>query len=125
MVRPVVRNFAMWACTAMMTVAQARSYEHTAEQKQAERNGFAKAGGEMKAAVDLHGWEEDGDGSRGEQDLPESLEAGERAVGLMWRDDLDTAFRHLDPGPVRVPGRASDLVSASSPGNIDPKSPNL
>ena len=21
---------------------------------------------------------------------------GERAVGLMWRDDLDTAFRHLD-----------------------------
>src|SRR3982074_3260985 len=27
---------------------------------------------------------------------PECVWLGERAVGLMWRDDLDTAFRHLD-----------------------------
>jgi hypothetical protein len=26
----------------------------------------------------------------------ECIWLGERAVGLMWRDDLDTAFRHLD-----------------------------
>jgi hypothetical protein len=27
---------------------------------------------------------------------PECVWLGERAVGLMWRDDLDTAFRHLE-----------------------------
>jgi hypothetical protein len=27
---------------------------------------------------------------------PECLWLGERVVGLLWKDDLDTAFRHLD-----------------------------
>lgn len=27
---------------------------------------------------------------------PECVWLGRRVVGLMWRDDLDTAFRHLD-----------------------------
>ena len=27
---------------------------------------------------------------------PECVWLGRRAVGLLWRDDLDTAFRHLD-----------------------------
>jgi hypothetical protein len=27
---------------------------------------------------------------------PECVWLGQRAVGLLWRDDLDTAFRHLD-----------------------------
>ena len=37
---------------------------------------------------------------------PECVWLGRRVVGLMWRDDMDTAFRHLDlydrfgcPGP--------------------------
>ena len=49
---------------------------------------------------------------------------GERAVGLMWRDDLDTAFRHLDlydrfgcPGEhVQISFRC-----VVRQGNIDPK----
>jgi hypothetical protein len=50
---------------------------------------------------------------------------GERAVGLLWRDDLDTAFRHLDlydrfgcpGGHVQTTFRC-----VVRQGNIDPKS---
>ena len=56
--------------------------------------------------------------------LSECVWLGERAVGLMWRDDLDTAFRHLDlydrfgcPGEhVQISFRC--MVRQ---GNIDPK----
>jgi hypothetical protein len=55
---------------------------------------------------------------------PECLWLGRRVVGLLWKDDLDTAFRHLDlydrfgcpSGHIQVTFRC--LVRQ---GNIDPK----
>src|SRR3954463_8319177 len=57
---------------------------------------------------------------------PECLWLGRRAVSLLWRDDLDTAFRHLDlydrfgcPSP-HIQSTFRCLVRQ---GNIDPKAP--
>lgn len=57
---------------------------------------------------------------------PECVWLGRRVVGLMWRDDLDTAFRHLDlydrfgcPGG-HIQATFRCLVRQ---GNIDPKPP--
>jgi hypothetical protein len=56
---------------------------------------------------------------------PECVWLGRRVVRLMWLDDLDTAFRHLDlydrfgcpgriplAGPQRQPRRAGEVVAA-------------
>ena len=58
---------------------------------------------------------------------PECVWLGRRVVGLLWRDDLDTAFRHLDlydrfgcpAGHIQATFRC--LVRQ---GNIDPKAPD-
>ena len=57
---------------------------------------------------------------------PECVWLGRRVVGLLWRDDLDTAFRHLDlydrfgcPGP-HIQAAFRCVVRQ---GNIDPKAP--
>jgi hypothetical protein len=58
---------------------------------------------------------------------PECVWLGRRVVSLLWRDDLDTAFRHLDlydrfgcPGP-HIQATFRCLVRQ---GNIDPKAPD-
>ena len=58
---------------------------------------------------------------------PECVWLGRRVVGLMWRDDMDTAFRHLDlydrfgcPGP-HIQAAFRCVVRQGN--NIDPKSP--
>jgi hypothetical protein len=56
---------------------------------------------------------------------PECVCLGRRVVGLLWRDDLDTAFRHLDM--YERFGCPSDHIQAAfrclvlNGGNIDPK----
>jgi hypothetical protein len=57
---------------------------------------------------------------------PECVWLGRRVVGLLWRDDMDTAFRHLDlydrfgcPGP-HIQAAFRCVVRQ---GNIDPKAP--
>ncbi len=57
---------------------------------------------------------------------PECIWLGRRVVSLLWRDDMDTAFRHLDlydrfgcpSGQIQATFRC--LVKQ---GNIDPKAP--
>ena len=58
---------------------------------------------------------------------PECVWLGRRVVGLMWRDDMDTAFRHLDlydrfgcPGP-HIQSAFRCVVRQGN--SIDPKSP--
>ena len=58
---------------------------------------------------------------------PECVWLGRRVVGLLWRDDMDTAFRHLDlydrfgcPGP-HIQAAFRCVVRQGS--SIDPKSP--
>jgi hypothetical protein len=56
---------------------------------------------------------------------PECVWLGRRVVGLLWRDDLDTAFRHLDM--YERFGCPSDHIQEAfrclvlNGGNIDPK----
>jgi hypothetical protein len=57
---------------------------------------------------------------------PECMWIGRRAVGLIWRDDLDTAFRHLELYD-RF-GCPADHIQATfrcvvRQGNMDPKAP--
>ncbi|MGH6671222.1 MAG: beta-1-3, beta-1-6-glucan biosynthesis protein [Xanthobacteraceae bacterium] len=59
---------------------------------------------------------------------PECVWLGRRVVSLLWRDDLDTAFRHLDLYD-RFGCPASHVQAAFrclilQAGNIDPKAPN-
>jgi hypothetical protein len=122
MVRSVLRSFATWACAAMIAAAPAATYGQNAEQKPPEP---AKAG-EPNRETNGRG-DDVADASRtmtGPAARSECVWLGERAVGLMWRDDLDTAFRHLDlydrfgcPGEhVQVSFRC-----VVRQGNIDPK----
>lgn len=58
---------------------------------------------------------------------PECVWLGRRVVGLMWRDDMDTAFRHLDLyDRFGCPGshiQAAFRCVVRQGNNIDPKSP--
>jgi hypothetical protein len=57
---------------------------------------------------------------------PECVWLGRRVVGLLWRDDLDTAFRHLDLyDRFGCPGQHIQAAfrCVIRQGNIDPKSP--
>jgi hypothetical protein len=59
---------------------------------------------------------------------PECVWLGRRAVSLLWRDDIDTAFRHLDlydrfgcpAGRIQATFRCLILNES----NIDPKAPD-
>ena len=64
---------------------------------------------------------------------PECVWLGRRVVGLMWRDDMDTAFRHLDlydrfgcPGPhiqaaFRCVVRQGNIIDPKSPPSLNAK----
>lgn len=57
---------------------------------------------------------------------PECVWLGRRVVGLLWRDDLDTAFRHLDLyDRFGCPGQHVQAAfrCVVRKGNIDPKAP--
>jgi hypothetical protein len=86
MVRVVWRTLAVLLCAA--TLAAGAVQAQNADPKPAER-------GKSDAAKDGAGRTDEivltGPAAR-----DECVWLGTRAVGLMWRDDLDTAFRHLD-----------------------------
>jgi hypothetical protein len=78
----------------MMAVAPAASYGQNAEPKPPEPGKAVEPGKDAAPRIDNIA-----DASRvmtGPAALSECVWLGERAVGLMLRDDLDTAFRHLD-----------------------------
>src|SRR5262245_61965965 len=57
---------------------------------------------------------------------PECVWLGRRVVGLLWRDDLDTAFRHLDLyDRFGCPGQhiQATFRCVVRKGSIDPKAP--
>jgi hypothetical protein len=121
MVRSVVRSIATWACAAMMAAAPAASYGQNAEPKPAEQG---KAGEPGKDAARLDEISEAARVMTGPAARAECVWLGERAVGLMWRDDLDTAFRHLDLyDRFGCPGEHIQISfrCVVRQGNIDPK----
>jgi hypothetical protein len=91
MVRVVWRILAVLFCAAALAATPLQA--QNADQKPAEQ-GKGEAGKNAAERPD-----EIAEASRvmtGPAARAECVWLGERAVGLMWRDDLDTAFRHLD-----------------------------
>jgi hypothetical protein len=91
MVRVVWRSLAIFLCTAALASSPLRA--QNAEQKPAEQG---KGDAAKDGAGRIDEVAEAGRVMTGPAARAECVWLGERAVGLMWRDDLDTAFRHLD-----------------------------
>jgi hypothetical protein len=93
-----------------------------------QKAGDAKAGAEAAKEAAKRMAEEFAEAARleGAAGNPECVWLGRRAVSLLWRDDLDTAFRHLDlydrfgcpGGHVQATFRC-----VIRQGSIDPKAP--
>jgi hypothetical protein len=91
MFRVVLRIVAVLGCTVALAATPVR-----AQNAEAKPGDPAKESAKDGAPGRL---DEVADASRnmiGPAARPECVWLGERAVGLMWRDDLDTAFRHLE-----------------------------
>ena len=96
MFRVVWRSLAILLGAATLTAAPPRA--QNADQKPAE-HGKGETG-KSEAAKDAAGRTDEiaeaGHAMTGPAGRGECVWLGERAVGLMWKDDLDTAFRHLE-----------------------------
>jgi hypothetical protein len=94
MFRVVWRCLAIIACTAALAAVPLRA--QNAEQRPAEPGKNGVEAGKDGAAGRTDEIADAGRAMTGPAARAECVWLGERAVGLMWRDDLDTAFRHLD-----------------------------
>ena len=128
MARPVVRHLASLACAAMVAVLPAASFGQNGDQKPAEQAKPAEPGKPPEPGKETTGRGDDtAEANRalsGPAARSECVWLGERAVGLMWRDDLDTAFRHLDLyDRFGCPGEHVQFSfrCVVRQGNIDPK----
>lgn len=82
-------------CAAVLAVsAPASAQQQGGDQKPADQKSAADAVKETQKKID-----EIAEATRvitGPAGNPECVWLGRRVVSLLWRDDLDTAFRHLD-----------------------------
>ena len=122
-------RFTMIAALAALTLTMASvpgpAFSQGTEQKPAEK----PAAGEKRESVPKRIDEiaEIGRLLTGPASNPECVWLGRRVISLLWRDDLDTAFRHLDlydrfgcPGGL-IQATFRCLVRQ---GDIDPKAPD-
>jgi hypothetical protein len=114
------------ALTLTLAGAPGPAFSQGADQKPAEQK---PAAGEKRESVPKRIDEiaEIGRLMTGPASNPECVWLGRRVISLLWRDDLDTAFRHLDlydrfgcPGG-QIQATFRCLVRQ---GDIDPKSPD-
>jgi hypothetical protein len=122
---PAVPVVAAWLLTSVL--ASATAFAQSGDAKGGDKAAAAQAAEAAKEAQQRAG--EFAEATRlvnGPAGNPECVWLGRRVVGLMWRDDMDTAFRHLDlydrfgcPGP-HIQAAFRCLVRH---GYIDPKSP--
>ncbi len=130
MARPVLRTLAVLFCAATMTwgataFAQAPSGDNKPADQKAGQSGEANKGKpDTSRPID-----EIAEAARvltGPAANPECVWLGRRVVTLLWRDDLDTAFRHLDLyDRFGCPGNhiQATFRCVVRQGNIDPKTP--
>ena len=125
---PRLRTAAFASCVALVFAfstgqAPGQSADQTPDpSKSAPSQAGDAARQEKKARADRAA--EAGQALKGPAAHPECVWLGERVVGLLWRDDLDTAFRHLElydrfgcpGGHVQTTFRC-----VVRQGNIDPK----
>ena len=103
-------------------VASAQSGDPKAGEKQAPKP--ADQAKESQKKIDE--FDEAGKNISGPAGHPECVWLGRRVVNLLWRDDLDTAFRHLDLyDRFGCPGGHIQMTfrCVVRQGNIDPKMP--
>jgi hypothetical protein len=82
---------ALLALSAVPAAAQSGDPKAAEQQRQGEKTDSAK-----DAAKKVDEFAEAARVLGGPAANPECVWLGRRAVNLLWRDDLDTAFRHLD-----------------------------
>ncbi|MGA7488376.1 MAG: beta-1-3, beta-1-6-glucan biosynthesis protein [Xanthobacteraceae bacterium] len=110
------------ALTAAALLVAGPAFSQSADQKPADKAPAADGKEAQKKAVDEFAEAERLLG--GPAANPECVWLGRRVVSLLWRDDLDTAFRHLDlydrfgcpAGHIQATFRC-----VVRQGNIDPK----
>jgi hypothetical protein len=83
---------ALFVASAVIGVAPS-AFAESPEPKAAEKPAGQDPGKEAQKADEFAEAQKMITGPAGN---PECVWLGQRAVGLLWRDDLDTAFRHLD-----------------------------
>lgn len=120
-----LRHFVAVFCAAAITLSAGTALAQSGDGKSPEQQ--KPASPESAAKDGQKKIDEIAEASRtltGAAGNPECVWLGRRAVSLLWRDDLDTAFRHLDlydrfgcPSP-HVQATFRCLVRQ---GNIDPK----
>jgi len=107
----------------LVPAALAQNNNQTSAEQQAPANGDA-----AKEAQKVDEYAEAQHALNGPAGDPECVWLGRRVVSLLWRDDLDTAFRHLDlydrfgcpSGHIQAAFRCLVLHSNT----IDPKTPD-
>jgi hypothetical protein len=112
---------ALWLCSIPLTLAQAadaKADQHPAAGQDAPKD-------TPKETQKIDEYTEAQHAIQGAAGNPECVWLGRRVVTLLWRDDLDTAFRHLDlydrfgcPGG-HIQASFRCLIQHGS--NIDPK----
>lgn len=95
------RNLAVLLCAAFIAGSgvSAQAQGSNPDQKPPEQQKSQAGGDAAKAQADKKRSDEIAEASRqmtGPAANPECIWLGWRVVRLLWRDDLDTAFRHLD-----------------------------
>jgi len=120
-----LRVFAAALSAAMLLVAAEPTFAQNGDQKPPEK---PPAGDTKDAPKKVDEFAEAEKLLGGPAANPECVWLGRRVVSLLWRDDLDTAFRHLDlydrfgcpAGHIQATFRC--LVRQGN--NIDPKAPD-
>jgi hypothetical protein len=119
-----LRSFAAALGVTMLILVQSALAQST-DPKGLERQQNGDAGKETQKKIDE--FAEAAQVLGGPASNPECVWLGRRAVSLLWRDDLDTAFRHLDlydrfgcpAGHVQAAFRC-----VLRQGSLDPKNPD-
>jgi hypothetical protein len=126
----VVRAFAMALCLMALAVpghVLAQNGEaKPAERPRPQQPAQAPADGSKDGPRKIEDFSEAAAALGGPAANPECVWLGRRVVNLLWRDDLDTAFRHLDLyDRFGCPGGhiQATFRCVVRQGNIDPKAP--
>src|SRR3954463_11625643 len=95
----VVRSIATIICAVTLVTVPLMAAAQTGDQKPAEQQKPATPSAEPGKEPASKKVDEFAEAARvlgGAAANPECVWLGRRVVNLLWRDDLDTAFRHLD-----------------------------
>jgi hypothetical protein len=124
---PLLRFLSAAFCAAALVCASPSAFAQTGDAKPGDKtpaSAAAEAAAKEAAQRRSNEFAEASRSIAGPAGNPECVWLGRRVVGLLWRDDMDTAFRHLDlydrfgcPGP----HIQSTFRCVVRQGGIDPK----